>query len=499
MREWRCKMRKYFKQQPAMKIVAIMTVVVLLLTLIPLLRLAMYAAPWYDDYTYGTFVKTYYELNPSIAGIFSGVWECVRIQWHAWQGTFSSIFFMSLMPGIWGEQWYFIGPMFLILILTVSTLTLVGVFLRRVLQAERTVTIVLQTSVTIMVVMFIHTAQAGFYWYNGGVHYVGMHSFFMLMIASAICLVTSQKRGESLAFLFITLVLAIVCSGANYVTALQGLLMLLSMIAWCILIKNKRGVLLIPITIAYIIGFCLNVVAPGNDKRRYALERSESDPVSAIVNSFVEAVANLWDFTGIQTLIFVVLLAPFIYYVVVRTKIKFRYPLLVLVWSFCFYATGFTPSLFSLGHAGMSRTLNAVKITYQILLILNEIYLIGWYVQKKREKGETLRKGTPVWCFYPMIVIAFLVIFGLEDNQAGNYSSYGAYYYVHTGEAYNFYQEYLQRLELLKSDEKNVIFEPYCFKPWFLRPSDLSDNPEEESNRALASWYDKESIVVQYD
>ena len=34
----------------------------------------------------------------------SGALDCSRTQWYAWQGTYSSIFFMALMPAIWGEQ-----------------------------------------------------------------------------------------------------------------------------------------------------------------------------------------------------------------------------------------------------------------------------------------------------------------------------------------------------------------------------------------------------------
>ncbi len=41
-----------------------------------------------------------------------------------------------------------------------------------------------------------------------------------------------------------------------------------------------------------------------------------------------------------------------------------------------------------------------------------------------------------------MMGLEFIMIFQASSNQAGHYSSYGAYYYVHTGEAYNFHQEY---------------------------------------------------------
>lgn len=482
-----------------MKIVAIAAVAVLVVLLIPLIRLAEYAVPWYDDYNYGAFTRTAYEMNPGIVGALKGAWDCIKTQWHAWQGTFSSIFFMALMPAVWGEEWYFIGPVFLILLLTLSVVTAVKVFTRRVLQADKAPSVVLAAGVAAMVLLYIHTAQAGFYWYNAGVHYVGMHSFFLLMIASAICLVTAESKGKMVLYMVTTLLLGFICSGANYVTALQGVLMLLSIIACCVWLRNKRVVLLVPATVAYVIGFYLNVSAPGNSHRETALTGYGMDAVSSVLYSFREAALYLAEFTGVRTILILVLLAPIIYYVVSRTQIRFRYPLVVLLWSFCFYATGFTPSLYSLGHAGLARTLNAVKITYQILLVLNEIYLLGWCVQKSREKIEVPWQGRPAWWFYGVIAFALVMTFGVEDNQAGRYSSYGAYYYVHTGEAYNFHQQYLERVEILKSEEQNVVLEPYVFKPWFLCATDLSDNPEDESNRALASWYDKESVIVQYD
>ena len=91
-----------------------------------------------------------------------------------------------------------------------------------------------------------------------------------------------------------------------------------------------------------------------------------------------------------------------------------------------------------------------------------------------------------------------LCIFAVAPNQAGCYSSYGAYYYIHTGEAYNFHQQYKERVEILKSDVDDVVFEPYRFKPWLLCISDLSENPDNEANWAVAVWYGKNSVKVDY-
>ena len=83
-----------------------------------------------------------------------------------------------------------------------------------------------------------------------------------------------------------------------------------------------------------------------------------------------------------------------------------------------------------------------------------------------------------------------------EPNKAGSFSSYGAWYYIHTGEAYNFYEEYQERVILLKSDETKVGLAPYHWTPWLIYMGDISENPKSESNRALADWYDKDEVFL---
>lgn len=41
----------------------------------------------------------------------------------------------------------------------------------------------LSAAVTVTALMLIYSAQMGFYWYVGGMVYVGMHSFFPLLTA----------------------------------------------------------------------------------------------------------------------------------------------------------------------------------------------------------------------------------------------------------------------------------------------------------------------------
>lgn len=482
---------------PSVKTVGICMCLILVLLLVPLLRIAEYAVPWYDDFSYGWFTKAAMKDTPGIRGALKGAFECVRVQWYAWQGTFSSIFFMALMPAVWGEEYYFLGPVFLILLLAVSIFALMGVLLKDIFGADRWSCLAVQSVTAAMAVVLIYSSQAGFYWYNAGVHYVGMHSLGMLFAACLIRMWHTKKTLSRVLFMLGSIPGALLTSGSNFVTALQGGMILAAVLLFGLCAAKKKVLWYLPALVVYGIGFYKNVGAPGNAVRSANYVGWGYPPVEAVLRSFPEALKNLGELTGWITIAILVLLVPVIWQIAGRSKCAFKLPGVLLVLSFGLYAAGYTPSLYSLGHGGLSRTWNAVKLTYQILLVVNEIYLIGWFRKTLEKKGRKVWPGGEPWWFYPLVGAWMLGIFLQAPNQAGCYSSYGAYYYVHTGEAYNFYQEYLERLEILKSDEKDVVFTPYRYKPWILCMGDLYEDPEREENLLVETWYGKDSVIVR--
>ena len=98
--------------------------------------------------------------------------------------------------------------------------------------------------------------------------------------------------------------------------------------------------------------------------------------------------------------------------------------------------------------------------------------------------------------YYAVMCLMVLGIFATSSNQAGSFSSYGAYYYIHTGEAYNFYQQYEARIDKIENSGSVVEVEPFYWKPYFLCIGDLSTDPNSSANRAIADWYEKEAIYV---
>lgn len=485
------KLKTVLKWRPEPVVYTCGAVAMLILLLIPLLRLAQYAVPWYDDYAYGEFVKSALEQDPTFISAIKGALWCVLTSWHAWQGTYSSIFFMSFMPGLLGEEYYFIGPVFLILFMAISVWSVVYALLRDILKAQRVHACGIAAISSSMAIVLIHTAQEGFYWYNGGIHYVGLHSFFLLMVVLAVKTLVAKKNLSRSLLAAVTTILAFITAGGNFVTTLQGLVVMLSIVAVGFWVYKRKALFLMPALLVYVVGFYINVSATGNDKRADNFVGWGMSPVDSVLNSFVKGAELSWELTGWMTLLFLALMLPLILFMVNRVDFGFRYPGILTLWSVCFYCTGFTPSLYALGHAGLDRTLIAVKMTLQMLLVFNLVYWCGWLVKRKGRSQSPMCR----WWYYLIVAGAALVVFHTEPNQAGSFSSYGAYYYIHTGEAYNFYQEYLGRLEILKSDEEQIVFEPYFWRPWFLCMGELSDKPYDEANTSMATWYDKDTII----
>jgi hypothetical protein len=496
-------MKKILQWKPREIITAIGFVFLLAIALVPMLRLCFYAAPYYDDYSYGRYVRVAVEQGGGIKEILAACYDSAHTSFYAWQGTFSSIFLMSLMPAAFGEQYYWIGPAFLILLFTVSILCLAGVVSKHVFKADIYRSISFMSICSLMLLTLVYSAQQAFYWYNAGIHYIGGHSFMLFFAAVLISLgydLSDEKINIRKVIILITFgtILSVLVGGSNYVSALQGLLILAIVTGMTFFYAKKKGLYLSPVIIVYLLSFLQSATAPGNEKRAQWYVGWGYSPVKAVIYSFIAAVKWLPKFFGFRTLLFMLLLLPVIYRMVKEAEFKFRAPWLIVAASFCFYATGFTPNLYATGRIDLARVVNAIKITFQIMLIIDEVWITGHIYQKYLSKKENPPDGFVHWWAYPVWALALLTVFHFQSDQAGNYAPYGAYYYIHTGEAEQFRNQYLERVEALTGDSSDVVLSPYRFKPWFLcKREDIKTDAESDINRVMAAYYHKSSVRLE--
>lgn len=489
-------LRKILHLKADMRTLAIGAFLLLVVLAIPILRIMMYSNPWYDDFGYAYLTKVYWEMNHSYMEAIKGALENVRSTWWAWQGTYTSCFFMSLMPAVWGTDKYAYGLWAILFILIFSIFVFVKVLLKEVLKIEdRWICLFMQSVTAGTVILFMRSAVEGFFWYNSAVHYTAMHSLAILFLSALIKLIYAKGRVRT-ALLFVGSVIgAFVIGGVNNVTVLQAGIVSLSIFAVGLLFKKKRALLLLPALVSYGIAMYWNLASPGNAKRMVYFTETKLSPLEAILRSFQSAISYFGDFTGWMTLAILIFMLPVVWKLVSETKFEFKYPWLVLLWSFCLYATGFTPTLYTMGHTLLGRAVNMAKITFQLLLFINYVYISGWLRHTLKERKSVSLRLTPTWSYCVVLGMIMTFIFAVEPNKGGVYSSYCAYWFVHTGAAYNYHQEYLQRVEACDSPQMDITVQAYVYKPWVLCPGDLSEDPDYEPNQFMAKFFGKNSIV----
>ena len=192
-----------------------------------------------------------------------------------------------------------------------------------------------------------------------------------------------------------------------------------------------------------------------------------------------------------------VALLPMIYKVVCETNFRFSCPILVSAWSYCMYAAGFAPSYYAMGIPGAERTINIIKVMLIILLVINEIYWVGWMVQRYQKRKGALPKYRFAGIHLVVAILAMIVSFTINSEKEKTFSSYSAVKSLVSGDAEIYYSEYLERKKIIESETMDMVFRPYSVRPMLLSISDYSENANAGPNVMLARYYSKYSLRVE--
>lgn len=476
------------------KVTALVCLAGLILTMIPIYRLSRFSIPYYDDY--GAAAGTIAWSIQFDTSYLTGAIVHARQMWWAWEGTYFARVLMALDPIIWGEKYHFIGIVIIITSLLVSVFTFIYMICRKLLRAAKWDSVAASSIVCEITILFIYTAQQGFYWYNSGVKYIVGFSLWLFSICTYLMTLISKKTYQNIIWGILSAALIFCVAGSNFVTVLQSLIVSVSLFAAGALIYKKRALFLLPALCANFYGAKLCLLAPGNAKRSSAYEGMGA--MEAILASFKTGFEFLDKFLDWRTLLLFLIALPISYRIVRKSGITFKisYFIMLALWSVCLYASGFTPNLYSSGEVVLSRVINVIKLVFQILLWINMTYFLGLISQIKPGKRKKW-KGYVIWPAVIPWLILWIFFFKIQPNPIGTYSAFGADFYLKSGQAQQFYSEYTERVnQLYYSSSSDIVFKPYTNMPWFLGWTDISTNPDEESNRFMADFYHKTSIRV---
>ena len=183
--------------------------------------------------------------------------------------------------------------------------------------------------------------------------------------------------------------------------------------------------------------------------------------------------------------------------IVKKTGYSYKYPGVIALLGFCFVSAAYTPSLYAQGEAGAGRQDNTVFLIWTIILYFVVFYVIGWInknvVASSANTDFNLNNRMKIYivgvlCFG--FVFSGLTVLIDEDTYIGTHAGYA----IISGQAQRYREENEQRLELLKSDEKDIVFSSFSNPPELLIFQDIFNNPEEWLNQVMAEYYGKESV-----
>lgn len=474
------------------KKIAIFTGIVFLISLIPILYLSGYVHATGDDYGYGARTHQMWLSTHSVWQVLKTAGQTVQHYWIGWQGTWFTIFLMSLQPEVFWDNGYWIVPWIMLALTIFSTLYLTEYIMVQKLRLPKATWISCTLILLLAMIQYFPSTKSGIFWYNGTAHYIIPYS--MALIAIRCCWsFADRKRKRDWIAAFICMALL---GGASY---LAPLLVLIA-VAYLILCewKTKKHVfyLCIPVA-AELAGLIVSYLAPGNKARggeNFGIHGLLI--VKTILECFVDGTKQmfLYLFKTPFILLCLVVIAVLLVnaFQKVRPTFDFPYPVIVAVAMFCMYCAMYAPGVY----AGVELSGGVPNTIYQVFLMtvfITVIYTVGWMNHHfcKDEKMGKIKKAV---CGGLLMLALFLIL--VEKGTLKSSTSYQCYDYIISGQADDYKAQMEERLSLLRNPElKNVELPAMNSDQGPLMHMEVMEDPNEWTNTVVKQFFGKESVI----
>ena len=488
---------------------AVLSAILYFASILPLLILARSNFPAADDYSMDVETHAAYAASHSVfAALKAAVLKSADL-YERWQGNFFGVFMMSLSPAVYDESLYRYGIVIVVSLLTIGILLLYYVLFRKVL-GTRSPLMWCAAFVTLLIcVQCLPEGQPrvqGLFWYNGSIYYIGLYGVALILF-SMMMLLGTGKGGIFMAAA--ASVLSFLLGGSNYMSVLCLMIadvLLCALVLWrerCETgkIRLTGKLLRTCIPMAFLLaGFLVSAAAPGNRLRSGVV--SGYNPVKAVMLSFYYTLNQIFDHWMIwPAAVMILMLLPVFWALARETEYSFEHPFIASILAFGLAAANITAPLYATGGIDAGRISALFWIQTMLLTILLEGYLTGWVFRQLRPRG---RESGPVFrkaALQFTAILGSLLIFGSALSLLANpdyYTAASALKDLRNGCAAEYAQEHAQRMEILMDPEiRDAVLKPYSAQPTLLYYSDITEDPEDWTNVALASFYGKDSVVIK--
>ncbi len=481
------------------KVVAWVSLIICIVSLIPLFYVARYNHPTGDDIYYGLQAHLAWESTGSLWETLKAAAESVAKYYNEWQGTFSAMLIMHLQPTVFSEELYFLTSYLVLGSILTGSIYLWKQIARFILpEVTRVEEIGIWSIVMFLSIQWIPSIGEGLYWFNGAVYYSGFFGLLLWMFG----LLCKYMNIGGIHRIVLAYFLAILIGGSNYITLLVSLILLALYSGYLLWKKHPKKWCVLGLFV--VMGICLviSAAAPGNSVRQ-AMTNMSYPAYKAIM-------ASLWTGLGLIDAwsdgwwwLATLMLLPFFISIIRRTTWKYQYPLLVIGFLYGLFCAMLCPTMYAQASTGPGRAVNLYRYGFVILSLIAVFYGLGWCIRQLEsiqidiDKIVYRFKGAGLLLIGGMLMAQLAL--SLNSQSFKEISVVKAVADIVSGSAERYDAEYAARMAVLKDESiQDVIFEPYVNQPNTVYVGDYSKDPNLETNQMLAKWYHKKSVYVNW-
>lgn len=484
---------------------AILCVAALLFLVVPMTYIARYMWPVSDDFELSLWTKEAFTSTGSVFYVLKRAWDYVVYKYFNWQGAYSSIFLMALQPGVWGDEYYWIGVVFIMVSLLAGIFGLSYVLMVKHGRAPKSVWLILTSMTAFMWFLRVMYTEEAFYWWTGASYYTGFYAWGLMIVAALFWFYTDWARFGSVKKSFFYIIGALAClfvGGGNYPTALLLVLVTLGLAAAAAIYKKPAFKVIAAYAVASLAGLSVSILAPGNIKHMENDFEANVSAVEAILISIRDGLQYIFNWSNISVIMAFVFLLPFIWQLVKSCGCSFKRPVVATILSGGLFLAEFAPISYTFGGFAPGRMINLYYMNYFWLLLFNVFYWLG-FIATELEKHkpclmEHLSKQVTKW--QSLFVCVAGVVFLLATAKVGitNTNLYWVYselYHGYYAQVDAFMEERVNYFAEHQGEEVTVEKVPYESVITYF--SDLFPDKEHLVNRTMAEYYGVKSISLK--
>lgn len=500
--------------------------VAFLISLLPVIYVGMHNFPSGDDYWYGLYTHRGW-VESGLFGAVKGAFKTVAVFYETWQGTWFTIFLFSLVPDnfITGTYWI---TVFIALGMTIGGFAyLANYYLVKKLNFTRGATAAIVCMVAYLGIQYLSRATSGLYWFNGVMHYCVPFFLAALAIVHTHKFVEAKKK-KDFWILFIAFTLL---GGSSYLAPVTASLAAVLILLCQLEVKeldfknkkfkfsyDKKNLWVLAALAAEVAGLLISFLSPGNSVRSEEFEFSVKWVLQCIYYAIDRGIYLGDDYflnNGVTTMMYVLIF--FLLWSQLwrtdREKIKFRYPLFLVIYLNGIYWAGYTPEIYSKASVS-GGVYNTYLHIFLIATLGCMICVHGWaqdklmeyWKKKAKETGkeyETIRdeslfydKKYKTVIMMPVLLVG-TVMLGLVMyfSQVPTVND-ACMEYASSGRMEKYVEVRKEQHRILSDENVKDAVVPEMGEQYPLLHMQMQTDANDSRNIDRALYYDKNSVVV---